>query len=121
MPQNAQALGISQRTLERYVSGKLKRPHQDLRGRLEPEVKKRWQPQIRAKARKKAATKDGLVVSTCACFGFEADGGMTDDARIRDITQALPPRWADRLFEARDAGANEQAVAEAPKAPRLPH
>ncbi|MGW3189871.1 telomere-protecting terminal protein Tpg [Streptomyces ardesiacus] len=83
IPQTAQALGIS---VERYVSGKLKRPHQDLRGRLEPEVKKRWQPQIRAKAREKAATKDGLVVSTRACFGFEAAGGTTDDARIRDIT-----------------------------------
>ncbi|MFI9588037.1 hypothetical protein ACIHCQ_41040 [Streptomyces sp. NPDC052236] len=37
----AQALGISQRTVERYVSGKLKRPRQELRGRLEREVKKR--------------------------------------------------------------------------------
>ncbi|MFF0461612.1 telomere-protecting terminal protein Tpg [Streptomyces mexicanus] len=60
----AQALGISQRTVERYVSGKLKRPRQDLRGRLEPEVKKRWEPQIRAEGRKKAATTDDLVVST---------------------------------------------------------
>jgi hypothetical protein len=106
----AQALGISQRTVERYVSGKLKRPRQDLRGRLEREVKKRWQPQIRAKARKKAASTDGLVVSTRARFGFTAAAGTTDDARIRDITQALPPRWADRLFEARDAGANEQQL-----------
>lgn len=41
---------ISQRTVERYVAGKLKRPRQDLRGRLEREVKKRWQSQIRPKA-----------------------------------------------------------------------
>lgn len=40
-------------------------------------------------------------MSTRACFGFEAASGTTDDARIRDITQALPPRWLDRLFEAR--------------------
>lgn len=59
---------------------------------------------------KKAATTDGLVVSTHARFGFEAAGGTTDDARIRDITQALPPQWADRLFQARDAGANEQQL-----------
>ncbi|MFD3503899.1 telomere-protecting terminal protein Tpg [Streptomyces sp. NPDC058642] len=106
----AQALGISQRTVERYVSGKLKRPRQDLRGRLEREVKKRWQPQIRAKARKKAASTGGLVVSTRARFGFEAAGGTTDDARVRDITQALPPQWADRLFTAREQGANEQQL-----------
>ncbi|MCT2546220.1 telomere-protecting terminal protein Tpg [Streptomyces atratus] len=106
----AQALGISQRTVERYVSGKLKRPRQDLRGRLEREVKKRWQPQIRAKARKKAASTDGLVVSTRARFGFTAAAGTTDDARIRDITQALPPEWADRLFTAREQGANERQL-----------
>ncbi|MFJ3630377.1 telomere-protecting terminal protein Tpg [Streptomyces albidoflavus] len=106
----AQALGISQRTVERYVSGKLKRPRQDLRGRLEREVKTRWQPQIRAKARKKAASTDGLVVSTRARFGFTAAPGTTDDARVRDITQALPPTYADRLFTAREQGATEQQL-----------
>ncbi|MFJ3214179.1 telomere-protecting terminal protein Tpg [Streptomyces flaveolus] len=106
----AQALGISQRTVERYVSGKLKRPGQELRGRLEREVKQRWQPQIRAKARKKAATTDGLVVSTRARFGFTAAAGTTDDARIRDIPQALPPDFADQLFTAREQGATEQQL-----------
>ncbi|MEU8622650.1 XRE family transcriptional regulator [Streptomyces sp. NPDC048659] len=106
----AQALGISQRTVERYVSGKLKRPRQELRARLEGEVKKRWQPQVRAKARQKAATTTGLVVSTRARFGFEAAGGTTDDARIRDITQALPPEYADQLFAAREQGAGEDQL-----------
>ncbi|MEU7086925.1 telomere-protecting terminal protein Tpg [Streptomyces achromogenes] len=106
----AQALGISQRTVERYVAGRLKRPRQDLRGRIEREVKKRWQPQVRAKAKKKAASTDGLVVSTRARFGFTAAPGTTDDARIRDITQALPPEFADRLFTARDQGATEQQL-----------
>ncbi|MFG3350282.1 telomere-protecting terminal protein Tpg [Streptomyces sp. NPDC048018] len=106
----AQALGISQRTVERYVTGKLKRPRQDLRARLEGEVKKRWQPQVRAKARQKAATTTGLVVSTRARFGFEAAGGTTDDARIRDITQALPPEYADQLFSAREQGAGENQL-----------
>ncbi|WDM17044.1 XRE family transcriptional regulator [Streptomyces lavenduligriseus] len=106
----AQALGVSQRTVERYVSGKLKRPRQDLRGRLEREVKKRWQPQVRAKAKKKAASTDGLVVSTRARFGFTAAPGTTDDARIRDITQALPPEFADRLFTAREQGATEKQL-----------
>ncbi|MFI8504553.1 telomere-protecting terminal protein Tpg [Streptomyces sp. NPDC085524] len=106
----AQALGISQRTVERYVTGKIKRPRQELRARLESEVKKRWQPQIRAKAKKKAATTGGIVVSTRARFGFTAAAGTTDDARIRDITQALPPEFADQLFTARDQGAGEDQL-----------
>ncbi|MEE6269114.1 XRE family transcriptional regulator [Streptomyces diastatochromogenes] len=106
----AQALGISQRTVERYISGKLKRPRQDLRSRIEREVKARWQPQVRAKARQKAASTDGLVVSTRARFGFTAAPGTTDDARIRDITQALPPEYADQLFTAREQGASEQQL-----------
>ncbi|MFI0915348.1 telomere-protecting terminal protein Tpg [Streptomyces abikoensis] len=106
----AQALGISQRTVERYVVGKLKRPRRELRERIEREVKKRWQPQVRAKARKKAATTGGLVVSTRARFGFTAAPGTTDDARIRDITQALPPAYADQLFTAREQGATERQL-----------
>jgi hypothetical protein len=106
----AQVLGVSQRTVERYVAGQLKRPRRDLRERIEREVKKRWQPQIRARAKKKAASTDGLVVSTRARFGFTAAPGTTDDARIRDITQALPPVFADRLFTAREQGATEQQL-----------
>ncbi|MFI5642572.1 telomere-protecting terminal protein Tpg [Streptomyces goshikiensis] len=106
----AQALGITQRTVERYVTGKIKRPRHELRARLEGEVKKRWQPQVRAKAKKKAATTGGIVVSTRARFGFTAASGMTDDAQIRDITQALPPEFADQLFTAREQGANEEQL-----------
>jgi hypothetical protein len=29
---------------------------------------------------------------------------------VRDITQALPPQWADRLFTAREQGAGEQQL-----------
>lgn len=106
----AQALGISQRTVERYVAGKLKRPRQDLRDRMEREVKKRWQPRVRARAKRKAAATGGLVLSARARFGFTAAPGTTDDARIRDITQALPPVFADRLFTAREQGASERQL-----------
>ncbi|MFE9404844.1 telomere-protecting terminal protein Tpg [Streptomyces sp. NPDC006530] len=67
-------------------------------------------PQVRAKARKKAATTGGIVISTRARFGFTAASGTTDDARIRDITQALPPTFADQLFSAREQGANEDQL-----------
>ncbi|WP_338674468.1 XRE family transcriptional regulator [Streptomyces sp. SCSIO 30461] len=106
----AQLLGMSRRQVERYLAGQAKTPRPALAARLEREVKKRWQPQIRAKARKKASSTDGVVVSTRARFGFTAAPGTTDDARIRDITQALPPRWADRLFTAREQGADERRL-----------
>ncbi|MFF3920246.1 telomere-protecting terminal protein Tpg [Streptomyces sp. NPDC001852] len=106
----AELLGISQRTVERYVTGQLKHPRQELAARLEREVRSRWQPQVRARAKQKAVTTDGLVFATRGRFGFTAAPGTTDDARIRDITQALPPRWAERLFQARDAGATEDQL-----------
>lgn len=43
-------------------------------------------------------------------MGFTAAPGTTDDARIHDITQALPPVYADRLFTAREQGATEQQL-----------
>ncbi|MEU2930618.1 XRE family transcriptional regulator [Streptomyces sp. NPDC007251] len=106
----AELLGISQRTVERYVADQLKQPRPELAARLEREVRRRWQPQVRARAKQRAATTDGLVFTTRARFGFTAAPGTTDDARIRDITQALPPRWAERLFQARDAGAPEDQL-----------
>ncbi|MFJ3671248.1 telomere-protecting terminal protein Tpg [Streptomyces sp. NPDC090106] len=106
----ADLLGTSQRTVERYLAGRFKRPRKDLRDRMEREVTQRWQPQIRAKAKKKAASTDGVVLSARARFGFTAAPGTTDDARVRDITQALPPHWAGRLFAARDAGATEHQL-----------
>ncbi|MCC5480860.1 telomere-protecting terminal protein Tpg [Streptomyces barringtoniae] len=106
----AELLGISQRTVERYVTGQLKHPRPELAARLEREVRSRWQPQVRARAKQRAVSTDGLVFATRARFGFTAAPGTTDDARIRDITQALPPRWAERLFAARDAGATEDQL-----------
>ncbi|MGW7353711.1 telomere-protecting terminal protein Tpg [Streptomyces sp. NPDC054784] len=106
----AQLLGVSQRTVERYVTGKLKRPRPALRERLEDEVRRRWQPQVRARARRRAASTDGVVLATRARFGFTAAPGTSDDARVRDLTQALPPQDAERLFAAREQGATEQQL-----------
>jgi hypothetical protein len=106
----AAALGISQRTVERYVTGQFKRPRRDLAQRLEREVKKKWQPQIRAKAKQQAATTDGIIIDTRARFGYTAAPGTTDDGRLRHLTQALPPQYAARLFEAQDQGASEQQL-----------
>jgi hypothetical protein len=104
----AEALGITQRTVERYVRNQIKKPRRELAARLEREVTKRWQPQIRAKAKQQAATTDGIMIDTR--FGYTAAPGTTDDARLRHLTQALPPHYAARLFEAQDQGASEQQL-----------
>ncbi|WP_424217807.1 telomere-protecting terminal protein Tpg (plasmid) [Streptomyces sp. BI20] len=113
----AAVLGISRRTVERYVRDQIHTPKPDLAARLEREVRARWQPLVRKRARDRAASVSGIVVETRARFGFTAAPGSSDDARTRLITQALPPLWAGRLFDARAAGADEgelrQIVAEA--------
>ncbi|GGX66696.1 telomere-protecting terminal protein Tpg [Streptomyces minutiscleroticus] len=108
----ARMLRISQRTVERYVRDQIKKPRPDLAARLEREVNKRWQPQVRARARRKAATTDGIVVDTRARLGYTAPIGSTDQDRVRHLTVALPPRYAARLFDAQQAGAGEQQLRE---------
>ncbi|MBL3671715.1 XRE family transcriptional regulator, partial [Streptomyces sp. M2CJ-2] len=105
----ADLLGISQRTVERYVKDQIRRPRADLARRLQDAVRARRQPRIRAQARKQAATSTGLVVDTRARFGFTAPGA-TDDARVRHLTLALPPQYAARLFDAQDTGAGAQQL-----------
>jgi hypothetical protein len=106
----AELLGITQRTVERYVKDQIKKPRPDLAQRMEREVRKRWQPQIRAKAKQAAATTGGIVIDTRARFGYTAAPGTTDDARLRHLTVALPPEYAARLFDAQEAGAGEQQL-----------
>ncbi len=103
----ARLLGVSQRTVERYVKGQLRTPKPELAARLSAQVRHRWQPRVRERARRRAATATGIVIETRARFGFTAAPGSTDDARVRLITQRLPPEYADRLFTAHTAGAPE--------------
>ncbi|WP_413105736.1 telomere-protecting terminal protein Tpg [Streptomyces sp. Inha503] len=105
-------LGPWRRAVERYMKDQIKRPRPDLAARLEREVKARWQPQIRAKARQTAATTGGIVIDTRARLGYTAPIGTTDQDRIRHLTVALPPRYAARLFEAQEAGAGDQQLRE---------
>ncbi|KPC86595.1 terminal protein TpgA2 [Streptomyces sp. NRRL WC-3753] len=106
----AQLLRVSQRTVERYVKDQIKKPRPDLAARLEGEVKKRWQPQIRARARRTAATTGGIVIDTRARIGYTAPVGTTDEGRLRHLTVALPPPYAARLFDAREQGAGDQQL-----------
>ncbi|CAL9336765.1 hypothetical protein SUDANB58_00182 [Streptomyces sp. enrichment culture] len=106
----AELLGVSQRQVERYVAGRAKRPRPELAARLEAEVRKRWQPKVRARAKRAAATTGGIMIDTRARFGFTAAPGTTDDARPRHLTLALPPHHAARLFQAQEQGAGEDLL-----------
>lgn len=86
----ADLLAISRRTVERYVKDQIKQPKPALSARLEREVRRRWQPLVRKRARAKAAKQTGLIIETRARFGFSAAPGTTDDGRMRRITQHLP-------------------------------
>ncbi|MEF3113756.1 telomere-protecting terminal protein Tpg [Streptomyces chrestomyceticus] len=108
----ARMLRISQRTVERYVKDQIRKPRPNLAARLDREVKSRWQPQIRAKARQKAATTDGIVVDVHARLGYTAPIGTTDQDRIRHLTVALPPQHAARLFDAQQQGAGDDRLRE---------
>ncbi|MFE6819701.1 telomere-protecting terminal protein Tpg [Streptomyces sp. NPDC057677] len=109
----AQLLGVSQRTIERYVRDQIKKPRHDLADRMAAEVRRRWQPQIRAKARKAAATTAGLMVDVRARFGFTTPVGTSDDARMRHLTLALPPHHAARLLDAQEHGATDRQLQQA--------
>ncbi|MFH9575406.1 telomere-protecting terminal protein Tpg [Streptomyces sp. NPDC017230] len=108
----AELLGVSQRTVERYLKNQIKKPRPELAARLETEVRGRWQPQIRARARQRAATTDGIVIDTRARIGYTAPIGSTDDARLRQLTVALPPQYAARLFDAQQQGADDGRLQE---------
>lgn len=106
-------LGISQRTVERYVKDQIKTPRPALAERMDREVKARWQPQVRARARQQAATTSGLVIEIRARLGYTgAPLGTTDDARLRHLTVALPPQHAGRLLDAQQQGADDHRLRE---------
>jgi hypothetical protein len=75
----AQMLRVSRHTVERSMKDQINKPRPDLAARPEAEVKKRWQPQTRAKARQKAATTGGIVIGTRARIGRTPPIGSTDE------------------------------------------
>lgn len=106
----AQEIGVSQRSVERYRKGERRHPPQAIAERIDAAVRARWQPQVRRRRRKQAATTTGITVETRARFGYTAPIGTTDDGRFRRLTVHLPPAYARRLFDAREAGAGDQQM-----------
>ncbi|MFF5130976.1 telomere-protecting terminal protein Tpg [Streptomyces syringium] len=106
----AAELGVTADSVNRYRRGARKHPPKDIAAKIDAAVRSRWQPQVRKRRRKQAAVTTGITVETRARFGYTAPIGTTDDGRFRRLTVHLPPAYAQRLFDARDAGASDQEM-----------
>ncbi|MFE4450658.1 telomere-protecting terminal protein Tpg [Streptomyces sp. NPDC056796] len=105
----ARELGVTADSVNRYRRGARKNPPQDIARKIDEAVRSRWQPQVRRRRRKQAAA-TGITVETRARFGYTAPIGTTDDGRFRRLTVRLPATYAQRLFDARDTGADDQQM-----------
>nr|WP_202471593.1 XRE family transcriptional regulator [Streptomyces sp. SID4921] len=103
----AREIGVSQRSVERYIKGERKHPPKAVSDRIDTAVRSRWQPRVRRRRQQQAAAATGITVETRARFGYTAPVGTTDDGRMRRLTVHLPPPYARRLFDAQQQGADD--------------
>ncbi|WP_055607287.1 telomere-protecting terminal protein Tpg [Streptomyces prasinus] len=112
----AERLGVSRKTVQRYLSGASTKPNKRLQKALVQETESEWQPQVRAQARQRAASSGGLVISCRAYFGLGPEG-TSDAGRVRDISVAVSAPHTAAIYAAQEEGATESdlhdAVAEA--------
>ncbi len=101
----AAELGVSQRTVQRWLKG-ASTPKPQAAAKVEQHVRSKWQPRVKDRVRKNAE-RNGFVLHVQAQFGYTSAAGSTDDPRLRTITQKLPGEVAHRLYAARDAGASQ--------------
>ncbi|GAB3128197.1 hypothetical protein GCM10027160_53510 [Streptomyces calidiresistens] len=105
----AREIGVTADSVNRYRRGaRTARP--DIAARIEDAVRSRWQPGVRKRRRRQAATTGGVTIETRARFGYTAPVGTTDDGRFRRLTVHLPPEYARRLFDAREQGASDRQM-----------
>ncbi|MEU3190727.1 XRE family transcriptional regulator [Streptomyces sp. NPDC006992] len=106
----AAEIGVTADSVNRYRRGARKHARADVAAKIDDAVRARWQPLVRKRRRKQAATTRGVTVETRARFGYTAPIGSTDDGRFRRLTVHLPPSYAQRLFDARETGAGDQQL-----------
>ncbi|MEU1280281.1 XRE family transcriptional regulator [Streptomyces sp. NPDC005805] len=104
----AAELGVTADSVNRYRRGARTHPPRHIQNRIDTAVRSRWQPRIRERRRHQAASSGGITIETRARFGYRAPAGATDDARLRRLTVHLPAHYAQRLFDAREQGADDQ-------------
>ncbi|MER5636893.1 XRE family transcriptional regulator [Kitasatospora sp. NPDC002227] len=98
-------LGVSQRTVQRWLKGQSV-PKPAAARTIEARVRAKWQPRVRRRVRREAE-RSGFMLHLSATFGYSSAAGSTDDPRPRTITQRMPGDVAQRLYAARDAGATQ--------------
>ncbi|MFJ7912609.1 telomere-protecting terminal protein Tpg [Kitasatospora sp. NPDC096204] len=104
--QLAQDLGVSQRTVQRWLKGQ-GTPKPAAAKKVEQQVRAKWQPRVKDRTRK-AAEKNGFTLHISGAFGFTSSAGSTDDPRDRVLENLkMPGSVAQALYELRDAGATE--------------
>ncbi|RLU82552.1 terminal protein TpgA1 [Streptomyces griseocarneus] len=108
----AELIGKSQRTVERYRDNEIKSAKPETAAVIEAEVKKLWQPLVRARRLQDAITTKGIKVDVRGKFGFTSPRGTTNDPRYRRLTRRLDADVARRLYEARAAGASDDEFAQ---------
>ncbi len=108
----AEKLGKSQRTVERYRDDQIKTAKPETASLIESEVNKAWQPLVKAKKLQAAITSSGIKVDVRGKFGFKSPKGTTNDPRYRRLTRRLDAATAAALYEAKQAGANEDELAQ---------
>lgn len=106
----AREIGVTADSVNRYRRGARKHPRADVAAKIDEAVRARWQPRVRKRRQEQAAATGGITVETRARFGYTAPIGTTDDGRFRRLTVHLPPEYARRLFDAREAGAGDQQM-----------
>ena len=103
----AQMLGVSPRQALRYRKGEARLPE----ARLRKAVEARWQPKVRQRARERIA-QGGMVVEIRARFGFTAAPGSSDDPRMRNLVQPLPPEYGRQLLAAGTEADRRKVIAD---------
>ncbi|MGW7197328.1 telomere-protecting terminal protein Tpg [Streptomyces chryseus] len=107
----AEKIGKTQRTVERYRDGKIKTAMPETAALVEAEVKKLWQPLVKAKKLQAAVTSTGIKVDVRGKFGYTSPRGTTNDPRYRRLSRSLHAETAAALYEAKQAGASEDDLA----------
>ncbi|WP_371637731.1 XRE family transcriptional regulator [Streptomyces zaomyceticus] len=106
----AAEIGVTADSVNRYRRGARRHARPDVAARIDAAVRSRWQPQVRRRRQKQAATTGGITIETRARFGYTAPVGTSDDGRFRRLTVHLPAAYAHRLFTAQAAGATDTAL-----------
>lgn len=105
----ATTLGISQRTVERYVKNQLKQPKPELAARLEAEVRRRWQPwSASAPGSRPPGPPDSSSRPAPASASPRPPVPPTTAACA--ASPSTSPEYAGRLFAAQETGATENQL-----------